>query len=291
MKTCTEDKINLFKQLFLGLAFVTIAIFSSFYNVLAQDPLDINPNTMNAMNHGPFVSSTIAYDPRTAGSIVANKGIAVSLGGNSKAVMVFDTDLLRVASAWTDGFLYWLPDKRDGLEYWPTPGGVVQFETGKSPGWSLDGDFKDPRTWPYGPIPKKQGKYKGLYINGDRVLFSYSIGKSEVLETPGLEKIGVHDVFTRTLKMTPTDESLSLRLLQAPEKALLTIKSISNSKHYVIIQTGSYTRVVGLVGTSADTKWRIENRHLILDFPKIEEPIQFKLAIGPGQTHLKSVTL
>ncbi|MFY0651389.1 MAG: hypothetical protein JXQ96_05120 [Cyclobacteriaceae bacterium] len=270
--------LNEFSRLLLCLSLV--AIFLSPLNYV-QAQTTGNPNTMNAMDHGPFVTTTIAKDPRTTSSIVVNKGIAVKVGDKSQAVMVFDTDLLRVATAWTDGFLYWTPESRDGLEYWPTPGGVTQFETGKAPGWSLDGDFNDQRTWPYGPIPKEQAKYKGLSVNGDKVVFSYTVGKSEILETPGFEEVGKQGVFTRTLKMSPTDESLSLRLLQAPEKALLTVKSISESKQYATVQVGNYTRVVGLDGAPGDAKWRIENRHLILDFPKIEKSILLKLVIGP----------
>ncbi|WP_143156125.1 DUF6797 domain-containing protein [Cyclobacterium lianum] len=248
---------------------------------------------MNPMDHGPFVTTTIAHDPLTTSSIFVNKGIAVKVGTDPQAVMTFDTDLLRVASAWTGGFLHWYLG-RDGLEDWPSPDGITHFETGKTPGWSLDGNFKDPRTWPYGPIPKKQAHYKGLYINGDKVLFSYSVGNSDVLELPGFELVDGHPVFTRTLNLSSTEETISLRVLQVPENAAMEIVSVSDSKEHITLKVGNNTRVVGLQG-DFDVKptWRVANRHLILDLPVLQQAIKFKLAIGPvlsgpGSTYMAS---
>ena len=270
-------RTNLFKRLLLVLAFTMAANCSLTTTALAQ----FQPsNNMNPMDHGPFVTTTIAYDPVTTNSIFVNKGIAVKVGEAAQAVMTFDTDLLRVASAWTGGFLNWYPE-RDGLEDWPTPGGFTHFETSKTPGWSLDGEFEDPRTWPYGPIPKEQGHYKGLHVHGSKVLFSYTIGDIEILETPGFEEVESHSVFTRTFELTPTEETLSLRVLQAPDEATLDNQNISASKEYVKIQVGGHTRIVGLQGAPADAEWRIQNRHLILDFPELSQPVQLKLTIGP----------
>lgn len=238
-------------------------------------------DNMNPMDHGPFVTSTIAHDPLTTNSIFVNKGIAVKVGTDSDAVITFDTDLLRVASAWTGGFLHWYLG-RDGLEDWPSPDGITHFETSKTPGWSLDGDFDDPRTWPYGPIPKKQGQYKGLYINGDKVLFSYSVGNSDVLELPGFELVDGHPVFTRTLNMSPTEETISLRVLEAPDNAQMEIISVADSKEQITLRVGNYTRVLGLQGVfDAKVAWRVANRHLILDLPALQQAVKFKLAIGP----------
>ena len=231
-------RTNLFKRLLLVLAFTMAANCSLTTTALAQ----FQPsNNMNPMDHGPFVTTTIAYDPVTTNSIFVNKGIAVKVGEAAQAVMTFDTDLLRVASAWTGGFLNWYPE-RDGLEDWPTPGGFTHFETSKTPGWSLDGEFEDPRTWPYGPIPKEQGHYKGLHVHGSKVLFSYTIGDIEILETPGFEEVESHSVFTRTFELTPTEETLSLRVLQAPDEATLDNQNISASKEYVKIPV-SYTHL------------------------------------------------
>jgi hypothetical protein len=113
------------------------------------------------------------------------------------------------------------------------------------------------------------------------VLFSYTIGDSEILETPGFEQLGTQAVFTRTFQLSPTEETLSLRLLQAPDGASFEVQSVSNAKEYVIVKVGNNTRVVGLQGIAEGAQWRIKNRHLILDLPELTQLLQFKLAIGP----------
>ncbi|MGY8696361.1 MAG: DUF6797 domain-containing protein [Verrucomicrobiia bacterium] len=89
------------------------------------------------MDHGPFVSATISSDPQSTRSIIAHKGIAVRVGADRDAVVVFDTDLLRIASAWTGGFLKWYP-ARDGLQEFPSPDGYSHFSTSQRPGWSTN---------------------------------------------------------------------------------------------------------------------------------------------------------
>ena len=134
-----------------------------------------SPSPLNAMEHGLFVSSTIATDPLSTRSIFVYKGVAVKVGKDKDAVFVFDTDLIRPARTWTRGFLKWYP-ARDGLQEWPSPDGFTHFSTGERPGWSTDGRFGDPRLWRYGPLPKSLGVYKGLYINEELVVSSYQIG-------------------------------------------------------------------------------------------------------------------
>jgi glucose/arabinose dehydrogenase len=277
-KITAGNMANLFRQLLFSSLFALTANLSSYIPLHAQfQPSD----NMNPMDHGPFVTSTIAHDPLTMSSIFVNKGIAVKVGTDPQAVMTFDTDLLRVASAWTGGFLHWYLG-RDGLEDWPSPDGLTHFESSKTPGWSIDGEFEDPRTWPYGPIPKEQGHYKGLYIHGDTVLFSYTIADNDVLELPGFEQVDGHPVFSRTFNLSPTEETLSMRVLQVPENAEIEVVSITNAKEHIIIKVGNYTRAVGLQGVfDSKAAWRIQNRHLILDLPELKQAAQFMLAIGP----------
>lgn len=237
-------------------------------------------DNMNPMDHGPFVTSTITHDPVSISSIFVYKGIAVKVEEDPQAVITFDTDLLRIAGAWTGGFLQWYLG-RDGLEDWPSSAGITHFETSQTPGWSLDGEFDDPRRWPYGPIPKELGHYKGLYTHGDQVLFSYTIGDSDVLELPGFDRVDNRPVFTRTFNLSPTEETLSLRVLQVPDSAETVVQSISNSKESIKIQVGNNIRIIGAQGIPDEAEWRIHNRHLILDLPALTQPTRFKLAIGP----------
>lgn len=277
-KITARPMTNLIRQRLSRFLFALAA--SSFTHVPLQAQFQPSDN-MNPMDHGPFVTSTMTHDPLVASSLFVNKGIAVKVGRDPQAVITFDTDLLRVASAWTGGFLHWYLE-RDGLENWPSPDGITHFETSKTPGWSLDGEFEDPRNWPYGPIPKEQAHYKGLYMHGEKVLFSYTVGKSQVLELPGFSQVEDRPVFTRTFTLSPTEETLSLRVLQVPENAEIERIPLADSRGYLRIRVGSSTRMLGIQGIfDSAAEWRIQNRHLVLDLPQIGEPLTFCLAIGP----------
>ena len=250
------------------------------------------PSPMNAMDHGPFVSSTISTDPLSTRDIIVHKGIAVKVGRDRDAVMVFDTDLLRVAAAWTGGFLKWYP-ARDGLQEWPSPDGFSHFSTSQRPGWSLTRNFADPRPWRYGPVPQSLGAYKGLHLHGDQVVFSYTVGISQVLESPGFERVHGRPVFTRTFNLSPTTVGLSLQVLQAPDGPATTLerKTSSPTDGHVQIRSGDQARVVGHRGLPAGAKWRLEGQHLILDLPPLGEPLRFAVAIGPVLPSAESDTL
>ena len=66
-------------------------------------------------------------------------------------------------------------------------------------GWSKSETFEDPRHEPFGPLPAEQAKYRGLYISGDRVVFSYTLGGGTALELPGLEGDG--KAVSRTIQL------------------------------------------------------------------------------------------
>ena len=255
----------------------TLVTWLSFSHGLAQK----SPSPMNAMDHGPFVSATISTDPYSTRSVFVYKGIAVRVGADRDAVMVFDTDLLRVASAWTGGFLKWYP-ARDGLQEFPSPDGYIHFSTSQRPGWSRNGNFADTRPWRYGPVPKTLGAYKGLYLHGDRVVFSYRIGDSDVLESPGFERVQGQPIFTRSFLLNSTADSLSIRLTEAPDGSAASLEQVvlTPSIGYVKIQSGDRAQLVGYRGLPADSKWSLRGRHLILHLPPLDQPSSFEVAMG-----------
>ena len=71
---------------------------------------------------------------------------------------------------------------------------------------------------PYGPLPRSWAHYKGLYHHGDQVILAYTVGTTDVLETPGREIDPAHPdtpIFTRTLEIGPTTDDLSMRVAAA----------------------------------------------------------------------------
>src|SRR5262249_12733067 len=148
-------------------------------------------------DYGPTLTGT--YEIGSGGKNIAYKGVAVRLdpgpGGiaRGRAWIVFEHDTLRVAAGWTGhGFIDWNGILFNGQhEVHPHVAGRVEFETDAEPGWANPetGRFNDPRLRgrdgrPYGPLPRAWGHYKGMYVAGDRVVFSYTIGGTSVLDSP-----------------------------------------------------------------------------------------------------------
>jgi cytochrome c5 len=166
-------------------------------------------------------------DENLINSNFAYKGIAVRLdqgeGGIAagKAWMMFDHDLMRVAGAWTgEGFIDWeaiLFNGRHNIS--PRTIGELHFENPVAPAWAnpATGSFDDPRFTArdkrkFGPLPREWAHYEGLYQYGDQVIISYTVGKSRVLETFGLETLDDQPVFTRTLNISSSDKALKMRV-------------------------------------------------------------------------------
>jgi hypothetical protein len=226
----------------------------------------------NQMEHGPFVSTTLGTDP------VTEKAIVVKVGTDT--AVAFDTDLLRVSTAWTGGFLNWYA-ARDGLQSWPTPVGTPVFSTRKAPGWSRTGVFVDPRSLPVGPLPNTWGHYKGLYLAGDQAVFSYTIGGTRVLESPGAVTLAERAAITRTFNIARTTDTLSLRILDLPDGALLEqqqgfvrIRRLGKTEH----------RFVGFRGLPSGAKTRATDGQLILDLPALQAGTKFEVSISPALT-------
>ena len=159
---------------------------------------------------GPFYSATIeAHWPRNN---ITYKGIAIRLGDN-KAGILYDTDLMRVAAGWisSDGnYLNHAADIMQSRDHRATLiNGKQIFATNPYPGWAdtlrpeRGEGFDDPRSKesPFGPLPKRWAKYRGLYVHGDNVVMSYTVGNREVLESPAIESVNGIDLITRSFNL------------------------------------------------------------------------------------------
>ncbi len=148
---------------------------------------------------GPTFASTFQNLPVKGRSGVA-KGLAIRVGDKGEAGVLFDTDTLSYAAGWTGGFVD-IGAGRDALLDNDKIGGEIVWGTPTGPGWAKAGDFTDPRKNKLGPLPKEWAKWRGHYISGDRVVLDYSVGTSQVLESPGLQTINDRPVFTRTISI------------------------------------------------------------------------------------------
>ena len=234
------------------------------------------------MDYGPFLSHTIVA-PQPADSTTL-KGVAVKLAGGNAGVL-FDTQLLRVSAAWTDGFLDLKGVAFDGA-HGPNPGtsGTFRFGTDSKLGWGRHGPkgFDDPRGDPSAPFPRELLHYKGLYRHGDRVVFSYSVGGADVLEMPGIEGSGDDALFTRTFWVAPSKEPLTL--------ALADVKGpVATGGDPLVVQSGQDALAATVTGL-ADSGWYglntdgLKKYRQALTLPPHDQPLTFVLAMWAGKT-------
>lgn len=178
-----------------------------------------------AMDYGPNL--TASYEVGTDTSNFAYKGIAIRLdpgpGGVSRGRywMIFDEDTLRVAAGWGGkGFIDYRAIMLNGEHaIHPRPVGQIHFENKTGPGWANPetGRFDDPRFLgrdgrPYGPLPRDWAHYKGLYHQGNRVIVSYTVGQTPVLEMPAVDASSDVSIFTRTFNIGPRPNDMILQV-------------------------------------------------------------------------------
>lgn len=201
------------------------------------------------MDFGPFLMWTYQVDKDN----IAYKGIAIRLdpgpGGVSKgrAWMVYDHDTLRVAAAYTGkNFVDWKGIAFDGSHGTHTSiVGDKLFVNPVGPGVAQPGSnsWEDPRfvgrdNKPYGPLPRDWAHYKGLYIDGGKVVLKYAVGDAEIHESPSLIDFGQTPIFARTLNIGKASEDLTWRL--APDSDELNVSVSGSEKASIVVENGFY---------------------------------------------------
>lgn len=195
------------------------------------DPSVIEP--WNAMDYGSSLTHTYEVPGRSHN--FAYKGIAVRLdpgaGGVSRGRqwMIFDTDTMRVAAAWSaddqaNHFIDWRGIQFNGEhQIHPRIVGKIAFSNPTGPGWAdpENGSFRDDRRVEgrdgrrYGPLPHRWAKYRGLYHHDQNVIASYTVGDSEVLEMPSMavvDGLDAEPMFLRTFNIGPRDQELVIQI-------------------------------------------------------------------------------
>jgi len=225
----------------------------------------------------------------------AMKGVAITLGADKNAYVVYDLDTLRLAAAWTGEFLEF-GNTLTKIEWPPPPSvkGNLAFATANEPGWAgPGGNFMDPRAKPQGPLPKNWAHYSGLYVNGDQVVLSYTVGDVPVLETPGFTA-GAQPVFTRTLEFGRGGRPYTLLLADGfdpkavqsssiHESAGVTFTRTDGTKLSVSVSGVSKPSWFGLTGTAASLTTTPAGQ-LVLKIDKIPSGRPIQVALSSGDT-------
>lgn len=244
------------------------------------------------MDYGPSLIHT--YEIGSGGSNFAYKGIAVRLddgpGGISRgrSWVVYDQDTLRLAGAWTgQGFIDWNGIQFNGKhEVHPRIVGQVQLTNPMGPGWANPADrtFTDPRLTGrdgrhYGPLPRSWAHYRGLYHFGNKVILSYSVGETAVLEMPGLVGSGTTPLFTRTFNIGPRSQDLVLQVGQLAGAATLRqLAKPDGSMSARILASEASALVAGLAPELRGALWAATaDGQLRLTIPAGKEPLRCTL--------------
>ncbi len=176
-------------------------------------------NRWQEANVGPFVTASI----ETPGGPTL-KGIAIRVGDRQQVAVCFDTARLRISAAWTGEFLQFGP-RRFGIIERPAVAGHVFFTTPKVAGWAYENrflpepheitlpDVEQGYTAPGSSVvhlPQEWAAYRGLYTSGNRVVLSYSVGSTDILESPWYVETGDASAFVRSLEIGPSSETMRL---------------------------------------------------------------------------------
>ena len=251
--------------------------------------------TWSAMDYGP--SLTHCYETPGDTLNIAYKGTAVRLdtgaGGVSRGErwMIFDTDTLRVSTAWhaIEGgkgsrFIDWRDIQLNGEhQVHPRVSGNVVLANGNGPGWAnpFTSSFADDQRVEgrdkrrYGPLPKEWGKFRGMYHHGSKVIFSYSIGNAELLELPSSvtsDSGKVPTTFLRTINIGPRDRDLILQLAETASSGFTEVVG-DKAAPSAVMTTSSLA--VGVLPTTQSVSWSNEDGYLRVKIPAGNNPIKF----------------
>ena len=230
------------------------------------------------MDIGPFQAYGI--ETRRGGKLwrPALKGLNIKLGPN--ASVCFDTERMRMAVAWTGGFLR-LPAGRDGLEGVPKIDGTIAISTPMTPGWAgPKGEWVEPSPptrkggdiYSMGPLPQEWASWHGHYTYGNLIVLSYSVGASDVLELPGF----TNGIFTRQIEITrsPAKSPMSLMVCEVADAKEFVEGNVATLEKDGVI-TGA-----AVIGTGV--KLKIQNGRIIAEVKSLLPTAQFHIGIWNG---------
>ena len=206
---------------------------------------DSRDDRLGQMDTGPFFSGSI-----TGPGGIVYKGIVVRVGESQSHAVCYDTELMRTSAGWK-GFLRFDP-ARFGIIVPPKIEGEITFATPLLAGLSRGPQFQNPReSYRFGPLPKSEAHYEGLYRHGQRVVLKFTVPTEdpsgeksdhpiEVLESPWLEEAEGVTAQTRTIRISPSHQELSI-LIADPNSL---VRLVGNLETAVLGRTPDNAQIV-----------------------------------------------
>jgi hypothetical protein len=249
---------------------------------------------------GALFSGTIRAREKVNGkdAMTAMRGLAVTFGAERRAHVCFDADLMRLSLAWTGDFLEF-GSTQTKIEWPPPPQvkGTALFSTKAAPGWYINDGSPggDSRTNKQGPLPADWAKYRGLYRNGEDVIFSYTVGKTAVLEMPRFKEIGGRPFFTRTIEVGPSQKELVVGVASISAGEAKEVRKISkgDGKRQAQLFSAGLTNAltVALSAELPEGEFVNSDEGAGLVIPPREKAVRFTLIIGRAATNGPEDTL
>src|SRR6185295_12264846 len=119
---------------------------------------------------------------------------------------------------------------------------------------------------------------RGLYLNGDRVTLSYTVGPGTVLETPGTDKRGGKQVFTRTFTTNALTQETSMLLADVPGG-----KGSVGADGVATVELNDSALLVAVLGAPKSTALEVaENGRVMLKLPSLGAKTNFQVAMWGG---------
>lgn len=274
------------------------------------EPSALDP--WSSMDYGPSLTAT--YEIGEGGGNIAQKGIAMRLdpgpGGVARGRhwMLFEHDTLRMAAGWSgDKFIGWTNVMFDGQHgVHSHVQGDLHFQNPTAPGWAnpATGSFEDDVRVVgrdgkrYGPLPQSWAHYRGQYHYGDRVILSYVVGETEILEMPGVDTSQAAPVFMRTFNIGPRPQALRMHVARFPNAEVGfagTIEGAAEPTQVVSYFPRGADRneadnlSIAVRPSVAQVKADDESDDLTLEIPAGNEPLRFTLCLAHDRSQAKTL--
>ena len=94
------------------------------------------------------------------------------------------------------------------------------------------------------PLPKEWAKFKGMYLDGKKTVLRYSVGKTEILESPELESVKGWTVVTRSLDIAPSETGLRGLVLEFAPVEINRIQKINERSSLRVSSEGDGSMII-----------------------------------------------
>lgn len=210
------------------------------------------------------VQAACVSAPQPKGN-TAMKGLAIRVGPRSS--MLFDTELMRMAAGWREGFITTHGVAFDGQHGGhPSIHGEQVFGTPALPGWLGEKDsLADPRTEPFGPLPGGWARWDGHYVHGQDVVLTYTVRGAKIREHPTTQFLEGVTGFTRNIEIDQTREAMTLVVCEV--EGGVPFQS-SSGRMIVFQQEGQDATRVGVTGLPQGGSLVAEGHRALVKLPK-----------------------